>query len=92
MPELGAFGPSTTVSSGLDPLQRGNIVHRVCEHLHTDPDPNQLLDWAIAMEGITVSQSERQELEEIVDRYLNSDYFQESQRMKVDHEVEFAVP
>lgn len=92
VPELGVFGPSTTVSSGLDPLQRGNIVHRVCEHLHTDPDPNQLLDWAIAMEGITVSQSERQELEEIVDRYLNSDYFQESQRMKVDHEVEFAVP
>lgn len=92
VPELVSAGQGNTVSGTLDPLQRGNIVHRVCEHLHTGADAQELLDWAIAMEGIKVSSREREELDQIIQRYLTGDFFQGIQGLKVEHEVEFAVP
>lgn len=84
--------PAATGTSGLDPLQRGNIVHRVCEHVAKNRDVDELLDWAIAMEGIKIKDRQRQELRGIIDRYLDSDYYQGSRQHQVDREVEFAVP
>lgn len=91
VPEL-VFKPGKVHTAGLDPLQRGNIVHRVCEHLAKGTDLEKLLDWAIAMEGISIKNSERQELHQIITRYLASDYYVQSRGHQVDREVEFAVP
>jgi len=79
-------------TSGLDPLERGNIVHRVCEHIGRWEDVDELLEWAILMEGANVKSSDRRELRQIIDRYLSSEYYRQSRQYRVDREVEFAVP
>lgn len=91
VPEL-VSRPGTVHASGMDPLQRGNIVHRVCEHLDSPDNLDKLLDWAIAMEGVFVKGTERRELKETIERYLESEYYRQSFKFRVDREVEFAVP
>ena len=59
VPEIPFFGnQQNNKKSSLDPLHRGNIVHRVCEHLRTDSHIDQLLEWAISMEGLTLVRDE----------------------------------
>ena len=91
VPEL-VSRPGTVHASGMDPLQRGNIVHRVCEHIDSPDNLDKLLDWAIAMEGVFVKGTERRELKETIERYLESEYYRQSFKFRVDREVEFAVP
>lgn len=92
VPEEQAASNGQRLASELGPLERGNIVHRVCEHLRPEQDLEQLLDWAISMEGLSLQQAERQELWEIVNRYLNSAYYQDAKIKQINHEVEFTVP
>lgn len=92
VPELGVDRGQTERTSGLDPLKRGNIVHRVCEHLDETQDQEQLLDWATAMEGLQVTAREKQELSEIITRYATSPYYRKSQSYLVERELEFALP
>ena len=91
VPEIAPMTRNTT-GNGLDPLQRGNIVHRVCEHLRSQTDKMQLLEWAISMEGITLRQAEKLELLKIIDDYTKSSYYRHSIEQQVEYEMEFSVP
>lgn len=92
VPELQQNKQVKRVSSQLGPLERGNIVHRVCEHLREGQDLLKLLEWAVSMEGLTLNKAEQQELLAIINRYVNSSYYQEAKVRQVNHEVEFTVP
>ncbi len=91
VPEMTPITKRAT-GNGLDPLQRGNIVHRVCEHLRPQTDKIKLLEWAISMEGLTLRPAEKQELLKIIDGYTESSYYRQSIEQQVEHEVEFSVP
>ncbi len=92
VPEISTARPKTLTLSKLDPLKRGNIVHRVCEHIKIGANHEELLDWAIQMEQIKVTASERRELLGYVNRYLASDFYREHSKYRVDKEVEFGEP
>jgi len=92
VPEIIIDGKVQNTGEGLNPLARGNIVHRVCEHLNAGTDPEQLLDWAIAMEGVKVNAQQRSELQDTIQRYLASRYYQLGLSYSVSREVEFTVP
>lgn len=90
VPELPVI-KTGVVTKTLDPLIRGNIIHRVCEHLKEESDPNELLQWSIAMEGVQLDRTQKQELQSILKRYTGSEYYKQSRKRHVDHEVEFAI-
>lgn len=83
---------SSTPTSVLSPIQRGNIVHRVCEHLVPDSDVVELLQWAISMEGESLPLDEQQRLHEIILAYAGSEFFRKIRMSEVKREVEFSVP
>lgn len=91
VPELGTGSGKLVDGDGLNPLQRGNIVHRVCEKVDPQHSVDELLQWASAMEGISLTRAEERALRKIIDRYVASEYYSFVAAGQVEREVEFAL-
>ncbi len=90
-----ALGPrigSSHAQGGLDPLLRGNIVHRVCERLGSFDDVDGLLVWAASMEGVLLRTEQKRELRELVRQFYDSQYFEAVLTSDVQREWEFSLP
>lgn len=87
----------TTSSPTLSAIQRGNIVHRVCEQIRNPEDLAGLLDYAADMEGVELTDKQRAQLTEIITPYLQSQFFarvqtDDSQQWKIYQEMDFVIP
>lgn len=82
--------PKHTIS----PLERGNIVHRVCEQIVNPDELEHLVQSAALMEGVHLSQGEQRDLVRIIAPYLESDFFKriQSARSRIHREMDFALP
>ena len=82
--------PQHTIS----PLERGNIVHRVCEQIVDPWELDSLVQGAAQMEGVSLSPSEHKRLVQIIAPYLESDFFKriQSAGSRVHREMDFALP
>ncbi len=89
---LSSSGVKKTKFQDLSPLQRGNIVHRVCEQLDPSRVVDALLEWAFSMEGVSVNENDKASLMPIISAYIHSPYYQEIQGGQVEREVEFSLP
>lgn len=91
---LGADGQVTHSSSRLTALERGNIVHRVCERITDPAELPALIELAAALEGVKLTPSQVREITGIVQPYLSSPFFARLQRRDsvVYREYDFAVP
>ena len=82
----------------LSATQRGNIVHRVCEQIRKPQELVELMDYAAAMEGVTLDAKQRSQLESILRPYLQSKFFRRvleessASTWKIYHERDFNVP
>ena len=91
---LTAGGSVKASSSRLTGLERGNIVHRVCERI-TDPSQlDDLIELAAALEGVRLSPAQTRDLKNIVQPYLESQFFQRLKQgdVEIHREYNFAVP
>lgn len=85
-------------SPELSAMERGNIVHRVCEQIEDPLELASLIDYAATMEGVVLNTKQKAELEKIITPYLASTFFQRVQEEeKTKHwmifrEHEFLVP
>jgi ATP-dependent helicase/nuclease subunit A len=90
---LSADGQVDTKARGLSALERGNIVHRVCERITDPTQSDDLIEFAAAMEGVKLTPAVRRDLKQIIQPYLESSFFQ---RLKEDSEIyreyDFALP
>jgi len=72
-------GPKKQAASGratsLTAIQRGNIVHRVCERITHPHELDELIEFAAASEGVDLTPSQRHDIERIVRPYLESPFF-----------------
>ena len=78
----------------ISPLQRGNIVHRVCEQIADPRELDRLVQAAAQMEGVTLLPSEHKHLVHIIAPYLKCDFFKriQSAGSRVYREMNFALP
>lgn len=87
-------GQGKASSRRLTGLERGNIVHRVCERI-THPDQlEDLIALAAALEGVSLSPSQAREIHATVQPYLASTFFKKVQEGAAEfhREYDFAVP
>lgn len=91
-PEIGDLPTTyrTTRISRLTPLQRGNIVHRVCENITERSQVNKVLRWAAEMEGVILTEEDAKVCLAIINPYLESTYFKQLDHTK--REVSFMLP
>ncbi len=82
--------------SGISAVQRGNIVHRVCEQITDPAELPELIDYAAAMEGIQLDASQTDLLTRIIERYLASAFFYRlskgQNQGKIYREKDFLLP
>lgn len=82
--------------SSLNALQRGNVVHRVCEQIRDPRQIDELLDYAAEMEGVQLDGTQRNQLEKTIRPYLQSEFFRRVQEgqshWKIYQEREFVLP
>lgn len=91
----GALAARTGASQsqrGLDPLARGNIVHRVCERMDAFDDIDDLLVWAGSMEGVSLDADQKGEVRELAARFHDSEFFAAVREGGVRREWEFTLP
>lgn len=83
-------------SPSINALQRGNIVHRVCEQIKNPEELPELVQYAATMEGVQLEQRQREQLEEIIMPYLNSEFFSRIKEKQNDWDIfrekEFIIP
>lgn len=97
LPELNLNRPRNgqgQAQNGLTAVQRGNIVHRVVEQIRDPAELGELIGYAAIMEGVTLGESQKRQLEQTVRPYLQSEFFlrvQNPSGWKVHHELDFNV-
>lgn len=60
---------------GITAVQRGNIVHRVCEQITDPAHLSELIEYAAAMEGIELDPVQAGLIKRIIEPYLASPFF-----------------
>ncbi|HHT72373.1 MAG TPA: UvrD-helicase domain-containing protein [Firmicutes bacterium] len=91
---LGSDGQVKAPSTRLTGLERGNIVHRVCERISDPAELTELITFAAALEGVVLSPSQVRDIASTVQPYLESPFFKKVQRgeTEIHREYDFAVP
>lgn len=65
--------------TGLSATERGSIVHRIVEQIRDAAELASLLEHAAAVEGIKLDSRQRNQIAEIIQPYLESEFFQRVQ-------------
>lgn len=89
----GGFGDPGD-SSRISATQRGSIVHRVVEQIMDPAHLRGLVEHAAAVEGVELDARQQAQLEEIIQPYLNSEFFARVQQGagSLYRERSFVVP
>ncbi len=93
MRDLGRQVETRGRTATLTALERGNIVHRVCERITDPQELDPLIEFAAASEGVVLTPGQRRDVERIIQPYLESSFFQRVQAGGVFYrEYDFALP
>ncbi|HOQ74015.1 MAG TPA: UvrD-helicase domain-containing protein [Limnochordia bacterium] len=79
LPERGRAQSAAPTQGSLSATQRGTIVHRVVEQIKDPKELSRLVQDAAAVEGVTLTSRQQAQLEEIIQPYLASPFFQRVQ-------------
>lgn len=98
VPERGSsvLAASKQTGSGISAVQRGNIVHRVCEQITNPAHLAELIDYAAAMEGIELDIAQKSLIKRIMEPYLASEFFRRltegQSQWQIYREKDFFLP
>ncbi len=98
IPELGNSGAGLGQGkgAGISAVERGNIVHRVCEQITDPANLDELIAYAAAMEGLELTPSQTGQIKRIIEPYLTSNFFrriaEERGSWEIYREKDFLLP